>query len=141
MRKLLLLSTLILSSSIAFAQFNGPTSQNNQGQRGPMQGQMAQNQPCPNGVDGQPCTIEQRAERQAQAPRNQMNQGQMHHPNHRGQGKNQGHMHNQNHQGQGMKQGHMHNQNHQGQGMKQGQMHNQNHHGQGMNQGQGRNNQ
>lgn len=67
MRKLLLVTTLIFSSSIAFAQFTGPSVDRESAPRRDNMGQ-AQNHPCMNNPDGKPCDVNQRM--------NQRNDGQ-----------------------------------------------------------------
>lgn len=54
MRKLILVSTLVLSSSVAFAQFTGPSVERDSQTRNDRMGQM-QDRPCVNNPDGQPC--------------------------------------------------------------------------------------
>ncbi len=78
MRKFILVSALILSSSVAFAQFTGPTADNNAQPKRDNRGQM-QNQPCMNQVEGKSCDFNQRAksrdDRQVErSKRQQMNQ-------------------------------------------------------------------
>lgn len=59
MRKFILVSTLVLSSSVAFAQFTGPTVEREFQPRQDNRGQM-QNHPCANNPDDQSCNYNQR---------------------------------------------------------------------------------
>lgn len=89
MRKFILVSTLVLSSSVAFAQFTGPTVERESQPRQDYRGQM-QNHPYMNNQDGQPCHYHQKTNQRhngqwANGPRRQhMNQTGYHQNNHRG---------------------------------------------------------
>ncbi len=91
MRKFILVSTLVLSSSVAFAQFTGPSVERDSQTQNDRKGQM-QDRPCVNNPDGQPCDFHpQNHPKNADQEMNRQHRQQMNQQNHRHHQRGEGH--------------------------------------------------